>query len=103
MTAQQRAQCIVQLARASDFIYPADFMKLREVSLQLPVPERLLPRSTRATLTLSGRNIWKWVNDDFPVFEPEMGNNDGYDVTERSLLEHVPPPATYTAALRVTF
>ncbi|MGH7574128.1 MAG: SusC/RagA family TonB-linked outer membrane protein [Longimicrobiales bacterium] len=103
MTAKQRSQCDVQLARADDFIYKADFIKLREVTLSVPVPQRLLPQATRALLVLSGRNVWKWVNDDFPVFDPEMGNNDGFNTFERSLLEHVPPPATYTAAIRVTF
>jgi TonB-linked SusC/RagA family outer membrane protein len=103
LTAAQRARCDVQLARADDFIYKSDFMKLREVTLQVPVPARFIPNSTRATLTFSGRNMWSWINDDFPVFDPEMGNNDGFVSKERSLLEHVPPPATYTAALRITF
>ncbi|MGH7507267.1 MAG: hypothetical protein ACRELX_16545, partial [Longimicrobiales bacterium] len=56
-----------------------------------------------ATLSLSGHNVFRWVNEDFPVFEPEQGANDGFNTTVRSLLEHVPPPATFTAALRLTF
>ncbi len=103
MTATQRAQCIVQNAQADFFVYPADFFKVRELTLSVPVPASLLPGTSRATLTLSGRNIWKWVNEDFPVFEPEMGENGGFNNPVRSLLEHVPPPAVYTAALRVTF
>jgi hypothetical protein len=43
------------------------------------------------------------VNKDFPVFDPETGNNGGFDSAVRSILEHVPPPAIYTATLRVTF
>jgi hypothetical protein len=43
------------------------------------------------------------VNKDFPVFDPETGNNDGFNSRVRSILEHVPPPAVYTAALRLTF
>ena len=54
-------------------------------------------------LTLSGHNVWKWFNKDFPTQDPETGNNGGFDSKVRSLLEHVPPPALYTAALRVTF
>ena len=53
--------------------------------------------------TLAGHNVWKWVNKDFPVFDPETGNNGGFDSRVRSILEHVPPPASYTATLRVTF
>ena len=103
MTAKQRAQCLVSFAKSDYFVYPAEFFKIRELTLQVPLPQRLMPGSTRSTLTLAGRNIWKWVNKDFPVFEPEMGNNDGFDAQTRALLEHIPAPAIYTLALRVTF
>jgi len=103
MTAKQRAQCLVSFARSDYFVYPAEFFKIRELTLQVPLPQRLMPGSTRSTLTLAGRNIWKWVNKDFPVFEPEMGNNNGFDTQVRALLEHIPAPAIYTLALRVTF
>jgi TonB-dependent SusC/RagA subfamily outer membrane receptor len=59
-------------------------------------------RATSARLTLAGHNLWKWVNKDFPVFDPETGAT-GFNNRVRSILEHVPPPATYTASLRVTF
>jgi len=103
LTAKQRAMCIVKNAQADFFVYPADFFKLREVTLQIPLPESLVPGASRARLTLSARNAWKWVNKDFPVFEPEMGNNSGYNTAVRSILEHVPPPAIYTASLRISF
>jgi hypothetical protein len=73
------------------------------VSLSVPIPERLLRGASSARLTLAGQNLWKWLNDDFPVFDPETGNNGGFDSRVRSILEHVPPPATYTASMRVTF
>jgi hypothetical protein len=104
LTAKQRSQCVQSEARQDFFIYPADFFKVRELTLQVPVPARFVPGSSRASLTLSGHNIWKWVNDEFPVFDPEMGAaNSGFDTQVRSMLEHVPPPATYTASLRVIF
>jgi hypothetical protein len=103
-TALETARCTVALTRSDYFIYPADFFKVRELSLSIPVPNRLLAGgATSARLTLSGHNVWKWVNKDFPVFDPETGNNDGFDTRVRSILEHVPPPAFYMAALRVTF
>jgi len=103
-TAMDRARCTVSLTRADYFIYPADYFKLREVSVSIPVPARYIPGSTGARFTISGQNFWKWVNKDFPVFDPETGNNDGYTVSRvRSILEHVPPPAIYTASLRITF
>jgi len=103
MTALQRAQCVVQNAESDYFVYPADFFKLRELTLQAPIPEGWVPSANRATLTLSGRNLWKWVNSDFPVFEPEMGGNTGFNTQVRSILEHVPPPSTFTVSLRVVF
>ena len=102
-TALQTARCTVSLTRADYFIYPADFFKLREVSLSIRIPERLLRGATSARLTLAGQNVWKWLNKDFPVFDPETNNNGGFDSDVRSILEHVPPPATYTASIRATF
>jgi TonB-dependent starch-binding outer membrane protein SusC len=102
-TALDRARCTVAATRPDYFIYPADFFKLRDVSASILVPARLVPGSTSARFTLSGHNIFKWVNSEFPVFDPETGNNGGFDSRVRSILEHVPPPATYTASLRVTF
>ncbi|MGH7476282.1 MAG: TonB-dependent receptor domain-containing protein [Longimicrobiales bacterium] len=103
VSALQRARCTVSTTLSDYFVYPADFAKLRDVTISAPVPERWLPMAQSATLTLSAYNAWKWVNEDFPVFEPEMGNNGGFNVAVRSLLEHVPPPAVYTVSLRVSF
>jgi TonB-dependent starch-binding outer membrane protein SusC len=97
------ARCTSSLSKADYFIYPADFFKLREVSLSAPVPAKYLKGATSARFVIAGQNIWKWVNKDFPVFDPETGNNDGFNSRVRSILEHVPPPAVYTASLRVTF
>jgi hypothetical protein len=73
------------------------------VSLSVPVPARFISGAQSARLTIAGHNVWKWVNKDFPTQDPETNNNGGFDTKVRSLLEHVPPPALYTAALRVTF
>ncbi|GMV04955.1 MAG: SusC/RagA family TonB-linked outer membrane protein [Gemmatimonadota bacterium] len=102
-TAKQRAMCDVSLSRADYWVYPADFFKIREVTFQTPIPEAWIPGATRASLTLSGHNVWRWVHEDFLTFEPEMGANGGYNDPVRSMLEHVPPPATYTASLRIVF
>ena len=102
-TALQTSRCTVSLAKADYFIYPASFFKLRDISVAVPIATRYLAGATSAYLTLSGHNVYKWVNKDFPVFDPETGNNGGFDAQVRSILEHVPPPATYTASIRVTF
>ena len=49
-------------------LYPADFFKLREVSLSIPVPKRLLAGATGANFTVSGHNVWRWLNKDFKTF-----------------------------------
>jgi hypothetical protein len=97
------ARCTVSTTRSDYWIYPADFFKLREVSLSVPIPSRFAPGTTSANLTLAGHNIFKSVNDKFLTFDPETGNNGGFDSRVRSILEHVPPPASFTATLRVTF
>ena len=102
-TALQRARCTAATTRADYFIYPADFFKLRDVSVNMIVPQRFVPGAQSAQLTFAGHNVWRWLNKDFPVFDPETGNNGGFDSRVRSILEHVPPPATYTASLRMTF
>jgi TonB-linked SusC/RagA family outer membrane protein len=98
------ARCVVSGTRADYWVYPADFFKLREISLNIPVPQRLLVGGVRsANFALSAHNAWKWVNDDFKTFDPETGNNGGFDSRVRSILEHVPPPAAFNAILRLTF
>jgi TonB-linked SusC/RagA family outer membrane protein len=102
-TALEAARCTVSLTRNDYFIYPADFFKLREVSASVAVPQRFVRGASSARLTFAGYNMWKWLNKDFPVFDPETGNNGGFGSRVRSILEHVPPPAVYTASLRMTF
>ncbi len=104
LTAAQRGKCLGEFFDTDFVIYPADFFKIRELTLQLPVPDGLFPGGSSATLAFSGRNIWNWVNSDFPTFEPEMGNNNNPgDADVRSIVEHVPPPSIWTMALRVSF
>ena len=98
------ARCTVSLTRPDYFVYPANFFKLRDVSLGYQIPQRYLRGGAQsARIVLSGHNIWRWLNEDFPVFDPETNNNGGFDSRVRSILEHVPPPAVYTASLRLTF
>jgi TonB-linked SusC/RagA family outer membrane protein len=96
-------RCTPSLTRSDYWIYPAEYFKIRDLSVTVPVPARFISGATSASITLSGHNIWKWVNKDFPTFDPETGNNAGFDSKVRSILEHVPPPALYMATLRLTF
>jgi hypothetical protein len=102
-TALQIMRCTPSNTRADFWVYPSSFFKLRNVSLSVPLPARYLTGAQSIHLTLAGQNIWKWVNNGFPTQDPETGNNGGFDSKVRSLLEHVPPPAMYTASIRVMF
>ena len=97
------ARCTQALARSDFFIYPADFFKIRDMSFTVPIPAKYLRGASAGSLTLGAHNFWRWLNDGFPVFDPETGNNGGFDSDVRSILEHVPPPATYSASIRITF
>ena len=114
LTALQRAKCDPSLAEDEFWAEKADFFKIRELSLQAPIPERLIPGSSGATLTVSGRNLWRWTNAEWTHFDPEMGGNndnnplssDGADPGSflvTSISEHIPAPAIWTLALRVVF
>ncbi|HAT36975.1 MAG TPA: hypothetical protein DCS75_00675, partial [Gemmatimonadetes bacterium] len=72
------------------------------------------PGSSGATLTVAGRNIFRWTNSEWTHFDPEMGgNNDNNPISRNgassgsflvtSISEHIPAPAIWTVALRVVF
>lgn len=100
-TAQQRFECESNFLDGP-FMRPADFFKLRDVSLRIPLNE-LIPRTSNAVLTLSGQNWYRWRNEDFPLFDPEMVSNTGFGDQNPQITEHIPPPATFTASLRINF
>lgn len=101
LTAIQRSRCIPTNVLSDWFIYPADFFKLREVSVRVPIPIQFT-ESSATTFTLSGRNLWTWKNSDFPVFDPEISWRGAGDAT-RQIFEHIPPAASFAGTLKVTF
>ena len=114
MTALQRARCDADLTDSNFWAEKADFFKLRELSINAPLPESLVPGASSASLTLAGRNIWRWTNDEWTHFDPEMGGNNDNNPISRdgaqpgsflvtSISEHIPAPAIWTIALRVQF
>jgi len=65
-------QAIPQLGTLpGNYIFPADFWRLREVSLSYRLPERWLRplRASGAEFTLAGRNLWS--SFDYPGLEVE--------------------------------
>jgi len=105
LTAEERARCDVKYYQSDFAIQPSDFFKIREVSVQAPLPEAWAGRvgASRASVTLSGRNFFRWVDPLMRTLDPEVGANVGYNTGVRSMSEHVPPPAFYTLSLQLTF
>ena len=105
LTAEERARCDLQFYQSDFAIQPADFFKIRELSLQAPLPEAWAASmgASRANVTISGRNFFRWVDPLMRTLDPEVGGNVGFNTRVRSMTEHVPPPAFYTFALQVVF
>jgi TonB-linked SusC/RagA family outer membrane protein len=103
LTARQRVECI-QDNTDSDYMYfKADFFKLRDLTLRVPM-EWAIPKTSSATLSLTVQNWARWLNDDMRIFDPEMGERN--TVSESGVLafqEAYPPPGIFTASLRITF
>jgi len=83
-------------------IHKADFFKVRDVTLRVPLGQ-LIPGSANSTFTVSAQNFYRWRNSDFPIFDPEMVSNSGFGDQVPSITEHIPPPASFVASIRVVF
>jgi len=81
--------------------YKQDFFKLRDLTLTVPVTFAV-PTAETAVLRVSVQNYFRKIYD-LPMFDPEMVSRDSLNDANRSISEHVPPPATITASLRITF
>jgi TonB-dependent SusC/RagA subfamily outer membrane receptor len=102
LTARQRVECDLPLTTADVMWFPADFWKLRDVTLSIPV-DRLIPQASSARLTITAQNFVRWINPELRVFDPEMAARDNLSEQNPEISEHVPPSAILTASLRLTF
>jgi hypothetical protein len=84
------------------YIYPADFIKWREVSVSIGVPERFQHvRGLRgASLTLAGRNLATWT--DYPGLDPEIVEAGQQNFMQNEFNTQ-PPVRYFTARLNFTF
>jgi hypothetical protein len=100
LTAWERVWCVAEnVPEDLGPIYPADFIRLRDVTLTAPLPVGILGGS--ATVSVSARNAWTWLNDDFLLFDPEMAGPEGMHSRVRIIDAHLPIPATFAVSLRV--
>lgn len=100
--ALDRARCY-RGSVSGAWIYPADFFKVRDITLVAPV-RALLPGTRTAVLTFSLRNALRWTNSEFGAFDPEMvGSRSQTSALAPSITEHAPAPARFVTSLRVSF
>jgi hypothetical protein len=85
------------------YIEPADFIKLREVSLTYNVPQRFTQRlgtNGRVSLSIAGRNLATWT--DYSGLDPET-NIEGDANFTRAEYMSVPPTRRWLATVNVSF
>lgn len=102
LTVREQLWCVQKNVRQDMFIYPADFFKLRDISVRVPLGRRI-PGTQSAQLVVSAGNWYTWKRKEFPVFDPEQAGNDGFNAGVRYISEHIPAPATFMTQVRVVF
>ena len=104
ITAFDRAHCYSEELASGLFQEPADFIKLRELTLRVPL-DFVAPTVTRsASLAFSARNIRLWTHSDFTGFDPEMmSSRAGLTALTRGVTETTPSPMRFTVSLNVSF
>ena len=101
LTAYDRATC-VPTATPRDFMnFPADFAKLRHLTIGIPVPAKLLVGATGGQFSVSLRNVRIWKDPLLKIFDPEMAGAGGASSAVRAIVENVPSPMSVIFALRL--
>jgi len=103
-TAKDRLLCDSKFYRQGSFIQKADFFKLRDVTARAPLPFHV-PGTTSSFVTLSAHNWYRWLNDEWDIFEPEMmgAAEPGVQRVRALGIGVTPPPATFTGSVRLVF
>jgi TonB-dependent starch-binding outer membrane protein SusC len=101
--ALDRARCYKH-ARSDVWFMPMDFFKLREITARVPIPSNWIPRASSAAASITVKNYWRWVNSEFASFDPELiGSRANITALFSTITDQLPPPASLTFSLRVTF
>ena len=101
VTNYENATCVQANTKEDMFIFKADFVKVRDVTLTVPLG-RLVPGTSNGLLVLTAQNAFR-RNFGMPMFDPEQSGNDGYDGVARYISEHIPAPAVFLASVRLTY
>jgi len=101
ITVRETLTCIPANVRSDMFIFKADFFKIRDLSLTIPLGKLIKP-STSSTFVFTAQNIFR-RNFGLPLFDPEMTNNDSFNATVRGINEQIPAPAVFAVSLRLSY
>lgn len=85
-----------------DFVVPADFLKLRELSFTYQIPNYLVEGFgiNSASVNFAGRNLWRWMKS--PGTEPES-NLSSASTFQRHDYFTTPTPQQFVVGLNVQF
>ncbi|HUX33483.1 MAG TPA: TonB-dependent receptor [Gemmatimonadaceae bacterium] len=102
VTALQRAKCTIVSAKRdySYWVEPADFFKLRSVTVTYAIPPRFARGMQNASFSLSGTNLWK--NSSYTGTDPEVADISTSSFSRRDYYVF-PTFRTFTATLRFGF
>ncbi len=100
LTALQVGQCIQRYSDQGVWTCEADFFKLRSATLAFRLPERLIPGTRNATLSIQGKNLFTIT--DYCGLDPESQDNGFGDSTPNEYYT-LPPPRTLIVGVRVNF
>ncbi len=101
ITVRETLTCIPKNVRSDMFIFSADFFKIRDITVSVPLG-RAIPGTNSSSFVFSAQNIFR-KNYGMPLFDPEMSGNDGFNASVRYINEHIPSPAVFLTSLRVSF
>lgn len=109
VTALQRAQCRFSGHHSDFWVEPADFAKLRYVSLTYQIPGQWVNFADNASVTLSARNLFTWT--DYSGSDPEVEDFadrsasvfDGNGDFGRRDYYSIPAPRSFLLSFRVSF
>ena len=102
LTARQLGRCDPQQIRDGQWVFPADFFRLRSVSLQYRVPQSWLPTTMRSlNLRVRARNLLTFT--DYPGLDPEAYEDGSADAPYRQEYYNLPPTKSVTFTLSAGF
>ena len=102
LTAWERVWCNPLVVPIDGPIWPANFIRLRALTLTVPLPGGFLARHN-ATAAISARNYMLWKDSEMLVFDPEMAGRDGMNSPVRTIEYQVPPSAGITLVFKASY